>query len=180
MSLERPEAQDPYDKLPAVATFTVTSNDIEDGKPMSDKHAYDGATETAGNASPQLDWSGAPDGTKSYVVTCYDPDAPTPSGFWHWILVDLPADTTSLPTGAGKAGGALPGNAFHVRNDWSSDDYGGAYPPDGDRPHRYYFVVHAVDTDSLGVDGEASAAVVSFNLAFHTLARAIITPTFQR
>jgi Raf kinase inhibitor-like YbhB/YbcL family protein len=180
MSLDRPEAQDPYEKLPKVGSFTVTSSDVADGAPMSDAHAYEGATDTAANQSPQLSWSGAPDGTKSYVVTCYDPDAPTPSGFWHWVLVDLPADVTSLPTGAGKAGADLPGNAFHVRNDWSSKDYGGAYPPDGDRAHRYYFVVHAVDTDSLGVDDEASAAVVSFNLVFHTLARAVITPTFQR
>jgi Raf kinase inhibitor-like YbhB/YbcL family protein len=180
MSLDRPEVQDPYEKLPTVGSFTVTSEDVTDGAPMSDKHAYEGATDTAGNTSPQLSWSGAPDGTKSYAVTCYDPDAPTPSGFWHWCLVDLPADVTSLDTGAGKAGAPLPGSAFHVRNDWGSKDYGGAYPPDGDRPHRYYFVVHAVDTDSLGVDDNASPAVVSFNLVFHTLARAIITPTFQR
>jgi Raf kinase inhibitor-like YbhB/YbcL family protein len=95
-------------------------------------------------------------------------------------LVDLPADTTALDTGAGKEGADLPGNAFHVRSDWGGKGYGGAYPPDGDRPHRYYFVVHAVDVDSLGVDDEASAAVVSFNLVFHTLARAQIVPTFQR
>jgi len=180
MSLDRPAAQDPYEKLPSVESFTVTSSDVTDGAPMPDAHAYEGATDTAGNASPQLSWSGAPDGTKSYVITCYDPDAPTPSGFWHWCLVDVPGDVTSLDTGAGTAGAALPGNAFHVRNDWGSRDYGGAYPPDGDRPHRYYFVVHAVDTDSLGVDADASPAVVSFNLVFHTLARAIITPTFKR
>jgi Raf kinase inhibitor-like YbhB/YbcL family protein len=180
MNLERPEAQDPYEKLPRVGSFTVTSSDIADGQPMSDRHAYEGATDTAANQSPQLEWSGAPEGTRSFVVSCYDPDAPTPSGFWHWTLVDVPADVTSLPSGAGKAGGELPGGAFHVRNDWGSKDYGGAYPPDGDRPHRYYFVVHAVDTERLGVDDEASPTVVAFNLVFHTLARAIITPTFQR
>ena len=180
MSLDRPEAQDPYAKLPSVPSFSVTSSDVSDGQPMSDQHAYEGATDTAANASPQLEWSGAPDGTKSYVVTCYDPDAPTPSGFWHWALVDLPADVTSLDAGDGTPGASLPGSAFHVRSDWGSKDYGGAYPPDGDRPHRYYFVVHAVDVDSLGVDDDASPAVVSFNLVFHTLARAIITPTFQR
>jgi Raf kinase inhibitor-like YbhB/YbcL family protein len=96
------------------------------------------------------------------------------------LLIDLPADVTSLDTGAGSAGGSLPGNAFHVRNDYSTKDYGGAFPPEGDRPHRYYFVVHAVDVDSLGLDENASPAYVSFNLAFHTLARAIITPTYQR
>jgi len=180
MALDRPDAQDPYAKLPQVGSFTVTSTDVTDGEPLDDAHAYDGATDNAGNASPHLSWSGFPDGAKSFVVSCFDPDAPTPSGFWHWVLVDLPADTTSLDTNAGAEGATLPGNAFHVRNDWSSKDYGGAYPPDGDRPHRYYFVVHAVDIETLGVDDDASAAVVSFNLAFHTLARAQIVPTFRR
>ena len=147
---------------------------------MAATFVYDGAADGAQNRSPQLAWQGFPDETKSFVVTCFDPDAPTPSGFWHWALVDLPVDTTSLPQGAGTTGASLPGSAFHVRNDWSSKDYGGAFPPDGDRPHRYYFVVHAVDVDTLGLDDEASAAVVSFNLVFHTLARAQLVPTFQR
>ena len=180
MPLDRPEAQDPYEKLPKVDSFTVTSSDVTGGQPLPAKHAYAGAADGAENLSPQLSWSGAPEGTKSYVVTCYDPDAPTPSGFWHWGLVDLPASTTELATGAGSAGATLPDGAFHVRSDWSSKDYGGAYPPDGDRPHRYYFVVHAVDLDSLGIDDEASAAVLSFNLVFHTLARAQLVATFQR
>ncbi len=180
MSLDRPKAEDPYAKLPQVASFTVSSADVADGQPMAATFAYDGAADGAQNRSPQLAWEGFPDETKSFVVTCFDPDAPTPSGFWHWALVDLPVDTTSLPQGAGTTGASLPGSAFHVRNDWSSKDYGGAFPPDGDRPHRYYFVVHAVDVDTLGVDDDASAAVVSFNLVFHTLARAQLVPTFQR
>jgi Raf kinase inhibitor-like YbhB/YbcL family protein len=180
MALDRPEAQDPYAKLPQVGSFTVTSTDIIDGQPQDQLHAYDGAAENAGNTSPQLSWTGFPEGTQSFVVSCFDPDAPTPSGFWHWTLVDLPAETTSLDTNAGAAGAPLPGNAFHVRNDWGSKDYGGAYPPDGDRAHRYYYVVHAVDADTLGVDDEASAAVVAFNLVFHTLARAQLVATFQR
>ena len=180
MNLERPVAQDPYQKLPAVGTFAVTSEDFADGSALAATFAYGGAADGAKNLSPQLAWSGAPEGTKSYVVTCFDPDAPTPSGFWHWVVVDLPATTTSLAQGAGAAGAALPGAALHVRNDWGSKDYGGCYPPDGDRPHRYYFVVHAVDVDSLGVDDTASAAVVSFNLAFHTLARAQLVGTFAR
>ena len=178
MSLERPVAPDPYSLLPAVGTFSVTSTDVRDGEQLANTFVYIGAQPDAGNTSPQLAWSGFPPETKSFTVTCYDPDAPTPSGFWHWILVDLPASTTSLATGAGAAGAALPGSAFHVRNDWSSKDYGGAYPPPGDRPHRYYFVVHAVDAETLGVDSEASAAAVSFNLVFHTLARAQIVPVF--
>lgn len=172
MSIERPVKPDPYDLLPATASFTVTSEDVADGQPLGP-----GQVASEGNTSPQLSWSGAPEGTKSYVVTCFDPDAPTPSGFWHWVLVDLPADVTSLDTGA--AAGDLPGKAFHVRNDGSEKGFMGAAPPPGDQVHRYYFVVHAVSEESLGVDDDASAAVVSFNLAFTTLGRAILTGTYQ-
>ena len=172
MSLDRPVAPNPYDLLPQVPSFTVTSADVTDGAPLKDDQVAD-----AGNTSPQLSWSGAPEGTQSYVVTCFDPDAPTPSGFWHWVLVDLPADVTSLDTGAAWA--ALPGKAFHVRNDGGEQGFMGAAPPAGDMPHLYFFVVHAVSEPSLGVDDAASPAVVSFNLAFKTLARALIHGTYQ-
>ena len=176
MTIERPVSPDPYTLLPAVPSFTVTSADVTDGQPLKDDQVAE-----FGNTSPQLSWSDAPEGTKSFTVTCFDPDAPTPSGFWHWVLVNLPADVTELPTGAGKAGEALPGSAFHVRNDWGRKDYGGAYPPDGDRPHRYYFVVHAVDVPAMTVptDGSGTGGCVSYNLSFHTLARAIIVPTCE-
>lgn len=177
MSLERPTAPDPYSLLPATGSFTVTSADVTDGKqlPLSAAHGSAGGE----NTSPHLSWDGAPDGTKSYVVTCFDPDAPVPGGFWHWIAVNIPASTTELPAGSGADDASLPGDAFHVRNDFSTRDFGGSAPPQGDMVHRYYFVVHAVDVEALDVDEHASAAVVSFNLAFHTLARAIITPTYQ-
>ncbi|MDR6176249.1 Raf kinase inhibitor-like YbhB/YbcL family protein [Nocardioides zeae] len=172
MSLDRPVSPDPYTLLPAVPSFTVTSTDVTDGAPLKDDQVA-----AHGNTSPQLSWSGAPEGTKSYVVTCFDPDAPTPSGFWHWVLVDLPASVTSLDTGA--AAGDLPEGAFHVRNDGGEHGFMGAAPPEGDQVHRYFFVVHAVGEEKLGVDESASPAVVSFNLAFKTLGRAIVTGTYQ-
>ena len=166
---------DPYELLPATASFEVTSADVSKGQPLKQDQVYD-----AGNTSPQLSWSGAPDGTKSYVVTCFDPDAPIVSGFWHWIVCDIPADVTSLDTGAGAAGdGSLPEGAFHVRNDFGEKAFGGAAPPEGDQVHRYYFVVHAVREEKLGVDSDVSPAVVGFNLAFKTLGRAILTGTYQ-
>ena len=174
MSIERPVSPDPYPLLPEVASFSVTSADVTDGQPLKDDQVYE-----LGNTSPQLSWSGAPEGTQSYTVTCFDPDAPTPSGFWHWVLVDLPADVTSLETGAGAEGATLPGNAFMCRNDFGPKAFAGAAPPPGDQVHRYFFVVHAVKEESLGVDSDASPAVVSFNLAFKTLGRAILHGTYQ-
>lgn len=172
MSIERPIAPNPYDFLPTVESFTVTSTDVTDGRPLKDDQVA-----ALGNTSPQLSWEGAPDGTRSYVVTCFDPDAPTPCGWWHWSLVDIPADVTSLDTGA--AGADLPGSAFHLRNDAGQAGFMGAAPPKGDHVHRYFFVVHAVSEESLGIDADASNAAMSVNLAFKTLGRATIHGTYQ-
>jgi Raf kinase inhibitor-like YbhB/YbcL family protein len=177
MSLERRRAPDPYDVLPSVPGFTLSSDDVTDGQPLDKRYAHPSVG--GDNVSPQLRWSGFPDGTRGFVVTCFDPDAPTGSGFWHWVLVGLPADVTELPTGAGSPGGQLPAGAFHVRNDYGENAYGGAAPPAGDFHHRYVFAVHAIDTDDLGLNPSVSPAYVGFNLAFHTLARATLRPTFQ-
>jgi Raf kinase inhibitor-like YbhB/YbcL family protein len=174
MSIERPVHPDPYTLLPAVPSFTVTSTDVTDGQPLKDDQVA-----AIGNTSPQLSWSDVPEGTQSFTVTCFDPDAPTPSGFWHWVLVDLPADIRSLDTGAGAEGAVLPGNAFMCRNDAGTKAFMGAAPPAGDQVHRYFFVVHAVKEPTLGVDSDMSAAVVSFNLAFKSLGRAIVHGTYQ-
>ena len=169
---------DPYADLPSVPSFTVTSTDIADGEtlPVPQRSGIFGAG--GEDVSPQLSWSGFPEETRSFVVTCYDPDAPIVSGFWHWVLVNLPATVTELPTGAGTTE-RLDNGAFHVRNDFGTKSYGGAAPPPGDQVHRYYFVVHAVKEESLGVDADASPAVVSFNLAFKTAGRAILHGTYQ-
>lgn len=174
MSLDRPVTPDPYPLLPAVSRFDVRSDDVSEGQPLKPAQVN-----ASGNTSPHLAWSNPPEGTQSYVVTCFDPDAPIVSGFWHWVAVDIPADVTELAAGAGASDDTLPAGAFHVRNDGGGLNFMGAAPPEGDQVHRYFFVVHAVREPTLGVDNTASPAVVGFNLAFKTLGRAILYGTYQ-
>ncbi|MBO9502227.1 YbhB/YbcL family Raf kinase inhibitor-like protein [Brevundimonas sp. A19_0] len=150
-------------------TFTLTSNDLTDGGVLPDAQV-----QAKGNISPHLKWSGAPEGTKSYAITVFDPDAPTGSGFWHWTVANIPADVTEI-----AAGGPLPSGAVEGRTDFGEPGYGGAAPPPGHGPHRYIFTVFAVDTDRLEVSPEDSGAKYGFNLHFHTLARAAITATYE-
>jgi len=155
----------------AASAMTLTSPDIKPGGKIADEQVFNSFGCTGQNVSPALSWSGAPKGTKSFAVSVYDPDAPTGSGFWHWWVADLPADTTGLPKGAGSGTG-LPAGAIQVRNDYSQMGYGGPCPPKG-KPHHYQITVYALDVDKLDVD--ASPAVVGFNVHFHTLAKATLT-----
>lgn len=181
MDLSRPVPPDPYSQLPAVPTFSLTSENMTDGAPLAGEHAARDASDTAeANISPQLSWSGFPEETQSFVVSCFDPDAPTPSGYWHWTIVDLPATCVSLAQGDGHSDLMLDGAAFHVRSDGGAFGYEGAAPPKGDRAHRYVFAVHALDVDSLDLDPEDSPTKVAFTALFHTIARATLTVTYQR
>jgi Raf kinase inhibitor-like YbhB/YbcL family protein len=176
VNLDRPVAPEPYDLLPAVSSFSVTSDDISPGSAMSEEHSAAG-----GSTSPQLRWSGAPEGTRSFVVNCFDPDAPTPAGYWHWTVVGIPASVTQLATGAGsEKGNGLPDGAFHVRNDAGTKDYTGAAPPAGDRAHRYVFAVHALDVEQLDVGPDTSPTTVAFQMLGHTIGRALLPATYQQ
>lgn len=169
---------DPYARLPQVPAFDLTSRDVTEGRPLPEPQVTSDLG--GGDVSPQLSWSGAPEGTKSFAVTVYDPDAPTASGFWHWAAFDLPASTTSLDSGAGDTeGNGLPEGAVQLRNDGGTVGYTGAAPPPGHGPHHYWVVVHAVDVESLGIPADASPAFLGFNLFSHTLGRATLVGTFE-
>jgi Raf kinase inhibitor-like YbhB/YbcL family protein len=162
----------------------LTSDSFKDGDYLAADHVLSadfGFGCAGGNRSPHLRWEGAPEGTRSFAVLCFDPDAPTGSGFWHWVVVNIPPDVSELPLDAGNpAGGGLPAGALQVRTDFGKPGYGGPCPPEGDHPHRYLFTVHAVSMDKLPVTADTSAAVVGFYLNFNTLAKAQLMGLFKR
>ncbi|WP_410583660.1 YbhB/YbcL family Raf kinase inhibitor-like protein [Amycolatopsis sp. lyj-108] len=165
---------DPFARLPEVASFAVASTSVVDGAAWS-------PDQLAGkDISPQLSWNGAPRGTKSYAVTVYDPDAPTGSGFWHWAVADIPAAVTELPEGAGDdSGSGLPEGAFQLPNDVRLARFLGAAPPAGHGVHRYFVVVHALDVESLGVPADATPAFLGFTMTSHVLGRAVLIATAE-
>lgn len=158
--------------------MTLTSTDIKPGGKIADEQAANLFGCTSANVSPELAWSGAPKGTKSFAISMYDPDAPTGSGFWHWWVVDIPADVTSLPKGA-ASGTGMPAGAMQGRNDYSTTSYGGPCPPPG-KPHHYVITVYALNVDKLDVDQNVSAAVIGFNAHAHTLAKATLTGLYGK
>jgi len=174
-------SSDPFAGLPDAPAFTVTSSDFTDGDTLPAPQVSGIFGAGGEDRSPHLTWSGFPDGTKSFVVTCYDPDAPTLSGFWHWAVFNIPASVTELPAGSGGPESAgLPSGAVTLRNDAGLSQYLGAAPPPGHGPHRYIFAVHAIDVEGLDVDPGATPAFLMFNLLGHTLARGAIIATYEQ
>jgi Raf kinase inhibitor-like YbhB/YbcL family protein len=175
---DRPLPPNPYDFLPQVPSFTVASTDCTDGETLPQPHVSGVMGAGGEDRSPQLSWSGFPEGTQSFAVTVYDPDAPTASGFWHWAAFNVPADVTELATNASADG--LPAGAVQLKNDGGTVGYIGAAPPPGHGPHHYWVVVHAVDVETLDIPAEASCAFLGFNLFSHAIARATIVPTYEQ
>ena len=163
------------------AGFELSSPTIKPGSMLSEAQVFKGFGCEGKNISPALKWSGAPKDTKSFAVTVYDPDAPTGSGWWHWVVFNIPASVSELPEGAGAADGkALPAGAVQGRTDFGAPGFGGACPPKGDKPHRYVFTVHALKTDKIDVPPEATAALVGFMLTANRLGKASFEARYGR
>ncbi len=165
----------------AEPAFTITSTDIGDNQPLKSSQVYRGFGCEGGNRSPQIEWSGAPAGTRSFALTMYDPDAPTGSGWWHWVIFNIPPDRSSLPAGAGKPeGGGAPQGSIQSMTDFGQPGYGGPCPPQGDKPHRYIFTVYALKVDQLPLQKEASGAMVGYYLNQNKLGKASFTGKYGR
>ncbi len=160
-------------------TFTVTSNSV--GGQATEEQVFNGFGCAGKNMSPQLSWDHAPDGTKGFAITMYDPDAPTGSGWWHWVVFDIPAGTHELPAGAGSPGmTGMPKEAVQSMTDFGGTGYGGPCPPQGHGPHQYIITVYAMKTDKLGLDAKAGAPMVGFNLGQQMLAKASLVFYYGR
>jgi Raf kinase inhibitor-like YbhB/YbcL family protein len=162
----------------SAADFSISSTDIAEGKALSEKHVFKGFGCEGGNVSPQLSWANAPEGTKSFVVTAYDPDAPTGSGWWHWVVFNIPASVTSLDSNAGSGTG-IPAGAIQSRTDFGAPGYGGACAPQGATDH-YQFRVTALKVEKLDLDANASAALVGYMTNANSLGSATLTATHTR
>jgi Raf kinase inhibitor-like YbhB/YbcL family protein len=159
--------------------FQLTSPEVAEGATLTPAQVFSGFGCSGQNVSPALNWSGAPADAKSFALTVYDPDAPTGSGWWHWIVFDLPVTVNSLPRGIGRVA-KLPAGARQARNDFGSTDFGGACPPAGDKPHRYIFTIYALKVDHLEVPPDASSALVGFKINANQIGKASITARYGR
>lgn len=174
-------ANNPYESLPTLRSFELTSDDVQDGEKLPTPQLSGIFGAGGEDVSPHLRWSGFPEETKSFVVTVFDPDAPTASGFWHWAVANIPVSTTELPTGAGDEGGSgLPEGAVQLRNDAGSNRFLGAAPPKGHGKHRYFIAVHALGVERLEVDANTPPALLGFQLFMNAIARAVIVPWFEQ
>src|SRR2546423_538727 len=174
-------AWNPYDNLPPAASFSLTSSDLKEGEKLAMPQVSGVFGAGGQDVSPQLSWSGFPSATKSFVVTMCDPEAPTVTGFWHWAVVNIPANVTELPAGAGdESGSGLPPGAFQLPNDARLKCYVGAGPPEGHGRHRYIFAVLALAADKIEIDREATPALLMFNLFNGTLGRAFLEGWYER
>jgi Raf kinase inhibitor-like YbhB/YbcL family protein len=163
------------------AGFTFASATVKPDSTLTEAQVFNGFGCSGKNISPALSWRGAPVGTKSFAITVYDPDAPTGSGWWHWVVFNIPASTTGLPEGAGAAGSkVLPVGAVQGRTDFGAPGFGGACPPQGDKPHRYVFTIHALKTDKIEVPADASAALVGFMIHGSQIGQASFTAKYGR
>ncbi|MBC3767839.1 YbhB/YbcL family Raf kinase inhibitor-like protein [Neptunicella marina] len=163
----------------AESNFTLFSNEI--GGQLSSKQVFSGFGCTGDNISPALNWKDAPAGTKSFAVTVYDPDAPTGAGWWHWLMVNIPADTTSLVSDAGNPAKDLaPKGSIQTVTSYGQAGFGGACPPKGDSAHRYIFTVYALKTDKLDVNAQNQPALIGYMLNANALAKASIISYYQR
>ncbi|MGO8828812.1 MAG: YbhB/YbcL family Raf kinase inhibitor-like protein [Steroidobacteraceae bacterium] len=166
--------------LAADDTFKLQSAVVAPNGTLANEQVFNGFGCSGKNVSPPLRWSGAPAGTRSFALTVYDPDAPTGSGWWHWVVFDIPASVSELPQGAGNAAGQLPAGTVQGRTDFGAPGYGGPCPPAGDKPHRYIFTVYALKTAKLDVPSGGSAAMVGFMINANKLASASIIARYGR
>lgn len=165
----------------AAGAFTLGSAEIKPGATIANAQVFNGFGCTGENISPSLAWKNAPAGTKSFAVTVYDPDAPTGSGWWHWVVFNLPATTTSIPLGAGdKSGAKLPTGSVQSRTDFGTPGWGGPCPPPGDKAHRYIFTVHALKVEKLDVPADSSGALVGFMINANRIGKASFTGMYGR
>lgn len=160
--------------------FRLFSSDLSPDAPLSGEHVFNGFGCSGKNVSPVLNWEGVPPGTQSIALTVYDPDAPTGSGWWHWVVVNIPAGQTGLTRGAGNPGGKLPKEAKQVRTDFGSPGYGGACPPEGDNPHRYIFSAYALKVPSIDLPDNATAALAGFFIHANMIEKATLVVTYGR